>query len=139
MRNVIYQTVVLQASAETLFGMYLDPVSHEAITGLRVVIGEEPGTRFEAFDGVLSGVILQVARPRLIVQTWRSPAFTSNDPDSTLILSFHQEGRNGRIDLVHLDVPDQDYEGVVKGWQEKYFEPWRAFLENRKSAENSPS
>lgn len=131
MRNVIYQTVVLPAAAEELFSMYLDPVSHQAITGLPVVIGAEPGAKFEAFGGVLTGTILQVASPRLIVQTWRSPAFAPADQDSTLILSFHPEGENGRIDLVHLDVPDQDYDGVVKGWQEKYFEPWRAFLASR--------
>jgi activator of HSP90 ATPase len=131
MRNVIYQSLVLPAPAEELFGMYLDPAVHEAITGLPVVIGDERGMRFEAFGGLLTGEILQIARPRLIVQTWRSPAFTSEDQDSTLILSFHAEGVNGRIDLVHLDVPDRDYEGVVKGWQEKYFEPWRAFLASR--------
>ena len=33
MRNVIRQTVVLPASAEALFEMYLDPSAHEAITG----------------------------------------------------------------------------------------------------------
>lgn len=134
MRNVIYKTVVLKASAETLFDMYIDPVMHQAITGLPVVIGGEAGDEFEAFDGALSGVMLQVVKPRLIVQTWRSPAFAEDDPDSILFLSFHPQGEHGRIDLVHLDVPEQDYEGVKKGWREKYFEPWREFLANEWSA-----
>lgn len=130
MRNVIYKTVVLKASPEALFDMYVDPVQHQAITGLPVTIGSEAGAEFEAFDGALTGVMLQVVKPRLIVQTWRSPAFTADDPDSILILSFHPQGEHGRIELVHLDVPDHDYEQVKIGWREKYFEPWREFLAN---------
>lgn len=128
MRSVIYKTVVLPAAAETLFDMYLDPVSHAAFTGFPVSIGAPPGTPFSAFGGALSGVVLQAARPRLIVQTWRSPAFLPQQPDSTLIIAFSQDGANGRIDLVHLDVPEQDYEGVTQGWEQKYFAPWRAYL-----------
>ncbi|AMO98962.1 hypothetical protein CAter282_1060 [Collimonas arenae] len=130
MRNVIYKTVVLKASAEALFDMYVDPVMHQAITGQPVMVAAEAGAEFEAFDGALSGVMLQVVKPRLIVQTWRSSAFAEEDPDSILILSFHTQGEQGRIDLVHLDVPDQDYENVKIGWREKYFEPWREFLAN---------
>jgi activator of HSP90 ATPase len=134
MRNVIYKTVVLKASVEALFDMYLDPQLHQAITGLPAAIGAEAGDPFQAFDGALSGVMLQVVKPRLIVQTWRSPAFADDDPDSILFLSFHPQGEHGRIDLVHLDVPEQDYEEVKKGWREKYFEPWREFLANEWSA-----
>jgi SHS2 domain-containing protein len=32
-------------------------------------------------------------------------------------LSFTSEGNEGRIDLIHLDVPDQDYDGVDQGWE----------------------
>lgn len=131
MRNVIYKSVVLPASVEALYNMYIDPSSHEAITGMPVVIDEEPGAKFEAFGGALTGVILETARPRLIVQSWRSPAFKPQDPDSTLILAFNPEGAHGRIDLVHLDVPDQDVEAVKQGWDTKYFEPWRAYLHTR--------
>ena len=33
------------------------------------------------------------------------------------------EGDEGRIDLIHLDVPDQDYEGVFQGWEKYYWTP----------------
>jgi hypothetical protein len=35
MRTVIRQTVVLPASAQELFEMYLDSSAHQAITGVR--------------------------------------------------------------------------------------------------------
>ena len=128
MRNVIRQTVVLPASAETLFDIYLDPSKHQAITGASVDIGDERGSKFKAFDGALTGTVLEVVRPRLIIQSWRSNAFKTEDPDSTLILSFTPEQDAGRIDLIHLDVPDHDYDGVTQGWEKYYWAPWRAYL-----------
>ncbi len=131
MRNVIRQSVALPAPADRLFQMYLDPQTHGAITGAPVTIAEETGAEFRAFDGKLSGQILAVTRPRLIVQFWRSVAFKPDDPDSTLILCFTAQGKEGRIDLVHLDVPDQDFECVNNGWESYYWTPWRKYLERR--------
>ena len=55
MRSIITDSVVLPASAEELFEMYLDPARHAAFTGHSVTIGAEQGAKFEAFDGVLTG------------------------------------------------------------------------------------
>lgn len=128
MRSIIQQSIVLPAPAPALFEMYLDPVRHAEITGGPVAIGSEPGALFEAFDGSLSGSILSVAAPTLIVQAWRSTNFYDEDADSILILSFVPLGEEGRIDLVHLDVPEQDYQGVIDGWEEYYWTPWRLYL-----------
>jgi len=130
-RNIIRQTVTLPASAEALFEMYLDPSVHQAITGAPVVIGDDRGAPFQAFNGALTGTIIDVVPPHLIVQFWRSTEFKADDPDSILILSFTPEGNQGRIDVLHLDVPDQDYDGVTHGWEKYYWTPWRAYLENR--------
>ena len=128
MRNIIFQTVTLPASAETLFEMYLDPNVHQAITGAPVAIGDERGAPFEAFNGSLTGTTIEVVEPTLIVQSWRSTEFKDTDPDSTLILSFTPKGNEGRIDLIHLDVPDQDYDGVNEGWEKYYWGPWRDYI-----------
>src|SRR5262245_9772766 len=101
--------------------MYLDPTAHAAFTGWPVEIGAQPGAKFRAFGGQLSGTILALAPPRLIVQSWRSVKFHSDDVDSTLVLEFSPEtGDSGRIDLIHLDVPEHDYQDVIDGWQKYY-------------------
>ena len=110
--------------------MYMNPSTHQAITGASVDIGDKRGSEFKAFDGALTGTILEVIRPRLIIKSWRSVNFMVEDPDSTLILSFTSEGGEGRIDLVHLDVPDQDYDGVNQAWEKYYWTPWRKYLAN---------
>lgn len=128
MRTVITDSVVLPASVERLYRMYLDPSEHAAFTGHPVTIGSDPGAKFSAFEGQLSGQILQVVASRLIVQSWRSTQFREEDLDSTLILTFTPEGDEARIDLVHLDVPDHDVAGVIEGWAKFYWTPWRERL-----------
>jgi activator of HSP90 ATPase len=129
MRNTITQSVVLPASGASLFDMYLHPQAHKAITGAPVTIGSLAGSEFRAFGGVVTGTVLAVVRGSLIVQSWRSAKFEPGDRDSTLILSFQSAGANGRIDLVHLDVPDHDYNGVVEGWEKFHWTPWQQLLD----------
>jgi activator of HSP90 ATPase len=131
MRNVITQTVVLDAASERLFAMYLDPETHAAITGAPVTISRQAGTEFQAFGGVLTGTMLAVYEPRLIIQSWRSSQFRPDDADSTLILSFQTAPIGGQIDLIHLDVPDHDLVGVTEGWEKYYWTPWRRYLEQQ--------
>jgi activator of HSP90 ATPase len=128
MRRVIRDSVVLPAPAEVLYATYLDPVKHAEMTGAPVTIGADPGSPFSAFGGSLSGTTLAAVPSRLVVQSWRSTNFGPDDPDSTLILAFVPEGSNGRIDFVHLDVPEADYQGVSEGWEKYYWTPWRRYL-----------
>jgi activator of HSP90 ATPase len=131
MRDTICKTVVLPASAAELYDMYMDPEVHGEITGAPAKISEEAGSPFEAFGGLIKGTTLQVVKHRLIVQSWRSVNFARSDADSTLIISFTPEDADGRIDLVHLHVPDSDFQGVSGGWESRYFAPWLSYLQSR--------
>lgn len=131
MRNTIVKSVTLPAPAAELYRMYLDSDAHSAFTGAAAKISEEPGSPFEAFGGLIRGTTLQAVRPRLIVQSWRSVNFSDDDPDSTLIITFTPEDDDGRIDLVHIDVPDADLQGVTGGWESRYFSPWLDWLQQR--------
>lgn len=131
MRSAISKTVVLPAPAAKLYEMYMDAEIHAAFTeGGTVKISDEPGSPFEAFGGLLLGTTIQAIRPRLIVQSWRSVNFAEEDADSTLIIVFAEEDDGaGRIDLVHIDVPENDFQGVSGGWESRYFTPWLEYLQ----------
>ena len=129
MPRTIQLAASLPAPPERLYDMYLDPAEHAAFTGSPVTIAAEPGATFRAFDGALTGTILQVVPKRLIVQAWRSPVWAEADLDSTLILTFLPEGDGGRIELVHVNVVDADFAGVSQGWEKFYWTRWRARLE----------
>jgi activator of HSP90 ATPase len=131
MPKTIQQSVVLPAAPEALFDAYLDAQQHAAITGAPVQIAPVAGAEFCAFNGALSGRILEIAPRRLIVQTWRSSHWTIDDIDSILVLTFWPHTVGGRIDLVHVNVADHDYDDVHQGWEKYYWSRWRAHLEQR--------
>ena len=108
--------------------MYLDAAEHSAFSGSPVTISSQPGAAFRAFDGALSGTILQVVPKCLIVQSWRSSNWGPADLDSTLILTFLPEPDGGRIELTQVNVVDADFAGVSHGWEKFYWTPWRAYL-----------
>ena len=128
MSRLVKQTVTLPAPAKELYAMYVNARTHKAITGGDVVINARPGSRFSAFNGMLQGRMLHTISGRLVVQAWRSAGWKKRDLDSTLILRFTPAGRRGRIDLVHVNVPDHDYRGVNNGWKKYYWRPWRRYL-----------
>jgi activator of HSP90 ATPase len=128
MTDPIVQSVRFPASARELYGIYLDPERHAAVTGGAVRISAKPGSKFSAFDGMLWGVTIAAEPGILIVQRWRSCEFKESDPDSVLVLSFVQDGKRGRIDMVHANVPKHDHAGVTVGWEKFYWKPLRAYL-----------
>ncbi len=132
MLKTIEQSVHFPISAQELYEMYINPKRHAAWTGGAVKISPKPGSKFSAFDGMLSGRMLFTIPNKLIVQRWRGYHWKKADLDSILILSFHQDGRRGRIDLIHVNVPDHDHSGVTKGWKHYYWTPLNAYL--KKSA-----
>lgn len=126
-KNVIL-AASFPATADRLFDMYLDPQAHAAFTGSPVEIEPRPGAHFRAFDGTLSGTMLHIEPKRLIVQTWRSANWSATDMDSVLTLSFWSEGETSRIEVVHVNIPVEDFAGVSQGWEKYYWTPWRAYL-----------
>ena len=127
-RNMVL-AALLPATPDRLFDMYLDAESHSAFTGTAVTIEPRAGAGFSAFDGMLSGRILLVEPKRQIVQTWRSSHWAEDVIDSVLVLSFWPEANGaGRIELAHINVPDNDFAGVSQGWEKYYWTPWRTYL-----------
>jgi activator of HSP90 ATPase len=118
----------LPATSDNLFDTYLDAAEHAAFTGLPVTIEPRAGGVFRAFDGMLSGTILHIEPKTLIVQTWRSMNWPLTAMDSVLTLSFWPAEDGARIELVHANVPEEDFAGVSQGWGKYYWTPWRDYL-----------
>lgn len=130
--KTVEQSVRFPATARELYDLYVDPDLHAAFTGAAVMISAAPGSPFSAFGGTLEGATLHTVPGQLVVQRWRSSQWKQGDIDSTLVLRFVQDGDQGRIDLVHVNVPEHDYAGVTVGWGKYYWEPLRKYLKQRK-------
>lgn len=131
MPRTIQIAVSLPAPPARLYAQYLNAKTHAAITGAPAKVAPKAGTPFRAFGGMLSGRILYLVPKRVIVQSWRSTHWAKRDIESTLILTFYAVSGGGRIELVHVNVPEHDFAGVSEGWQKYYWVPWRAYLARR--------
>ena len=132
MQPTIEQSVHFNASARELYDLYISPKLHAAFTGGgKVTISAKPGSKFSAFDGMLSGQMLLAIPGQLIVQCWRGTHWKKADPDSILVIYFMQDGKRGRIDLHHVNVPEHDQKGVTKGWKQYYWQPLKRYLKKK--------
>lgn len=132
MTEIIEQSVKFAATAEQLYKIYINPKHHSAFTGGPVKISAKPGSKFDAFNGMLRGATLSTIPGRQIVQRWRSNHFKETDLDSILILTFVPAGKGARIEMIHANVPKQDHKSVTEGWPKYYWVPLKAYLKQLK-------
>lgn len=132
MTEAIQQSAEFKASPNTLFETYVDSRKHSKVTGAPAKVSRKPGARFTAFAGALRGKNLLIVPKKMIVQSWRSSAFKKSDADSILVITFSKTRSGARVDLLHVNVPEHDHKSGTEGWPKYYWEPWRAYLQNKK-------
>jgi activator of HSP90 ATPase len=128
MAKTVTQSVRFPAPAEALYALYMNAKQHAAAIGAPVAVSGRSGSRFSAFGGGIVGRTLAAVPGRMVVQAWRSTQWPKAAPDSVLVLVFSNGAGGGRVDLVHVNVPDQDYAGIKAGWTTYYWKPWRTYL-----------
>jgi activator of HSP90 ATPase len=128
MTKAIQQSVEFKVPPETLYETYTDSKKHSASTGAPAKVSRRIGAAFRAFDGQLVGKNLAIVPNRMIVQAWRADHWKESDADSILVMTFSKTAKGGRVDLVHVNVPEHDHRGVTEGWPKYYWQPWRAYF-----------
>jgi uncharacterized protein YndB with AHSA1/START domain len=130
--NLVQQSVDLPAGPADLYAMYLDSAAHTAFTGGGpATIAPVVGSEWNAFDGRIWGRVLALTPSRRIVQSWRSFEWQEPELDAVLVLTFTATSAGTCVDLVQVGVPDRLHDTLVHGWPVRYWQPWRAYLEDR--------
>jgi activator of HSP90 ATPase len=133
MAKTLIQKVVFKGiSAADLYNTYVDAKEHTKAIGLPVSIQKKEGTKFKTDDGYITGKTLQLVKDKLIVQSWRGSDWDKTDLDSTFILSFEQNGKDGIVNMVHANIPDNQYAGIKDGWNVFYWKPWKKYFASKK-------
>jgi activator of HSP90 ATPase len=128
MTKPIVQSVKFKASPGELFDMFTNAKKHSAATGAKASVSAKAGAKWTAFEGMILGRNLAVIPKSMIVQAWRASHWKASDLDSILVLNFSKAAGGGRVDLVHVGVPQHDHKGVTNGWPKYYWKPWKAYL-----------
>ncbi len=120
--KTIEQTVTFNAAPHDVYEALIDSEKHSRFTGAKANISREVGGDFSAYDGALSGSILELVPDAKIVQTWRG----SDEgwvPGHYSTATFTLEAVDGgtRLTFVQTGVPEQSFEQISQGWQTYYW------------------
>ena len=129
MAKTISQKIVFNNTpVKVLFDLYMNEKKHSTITGGPVKISSKIGATFSVYDGYITGKNLHIVKDSIIVQTWRGSDWDKTDGDSIFILKFENKEGDGIVKMIHTNVPKLHVEGIKKGWDEYYWEPWKKYI-----------
>ena len=116
-------------SPQSIYEAWLDSEEHSAFTGSSASVEGRVGGQMTAWDGYISGAILELEPYERIVQTWRTTEFPEGSEDSHLEILLVSVEAGTRITLLHSDIPDGQAEMYDEGWEDYYFKPMRSYFE----------
>lgn len=95
-------------------------------TGSKAVMKAEPGTEFSLWDGSIVGKNLAFEPGKKIVQQWY---FGDNPEESIVTLKLHPDSKGTSLEVRHTNIPDDDYEDIIDGWNNIYAGSLQDFYE----------
>ncbi len=96
-------------------------------TGFEAEMIDVEGTEFALWNENIVGKNLEFIPNEKIVQQWY---FGEQDADSIVTMKLHTKGKGKTsLELTHTNIPDEDYDNMVAGWNDTYMGGLQAFYE----------
>jgi len=90
------------------------------------VMEPKPGTEFSIWEGDIHGKNLEFVENRKIVQEWD---FNDQKNPSIVTIEIFDEKGGSKINLLHINVPDNAFSNIDYGWKEYYFGALKKYME----------
>ena len=127
--KTIRQTVTFNASPHDVYEALMDSEKHSQFTGAQASISRDVGGAFTAYDGALTGTILDLAPDTKIVLAWRgSDEGWPPGHYSTATFSLEEIDGGTRLTFVQTGVPEQSFNQINRGWRNYYWKRMKTFL-----------
>ena len=120
-------SAVIPATQTAIYEGWLDSETHSSMTGGAASVSDKEGDSFEAWDGYIQGVNLELEPVSRILQRWRTVEFDETDEDSLLEILLSQEGESTRATIKHSNLPDHGMQ-YQQGWIDSYFIPMTEYF-----------
>ncbi|NNE82442.1 MAG: hypothetical protein HKN28_00575 [Alphaproteobacteria bacterium] len=130
MSTSIHQEVTINAKPADVYQAFMDEARHSAITGGKSSISNEIGGRADMHDGQIMAQNIELTPNQKIVQAWR--VTTWEDGLYTLLrIGLAPDGDGTRITLDQTGCPEDMTEHLAGGWEARYWQPMKAYFEQR--------
>lgn len=109
---------IIPAKPEEIYLALTKPATIQLWTGEPAEMSTEPGSEFSLWDGSIVGRNIAFEESKLIKQEWY---FGDQEPPSIVTIKLHPHKQGCSVELLHTNIPDDEYDNFVSGWDESYF------------------
>ena len=108
---------IITALSEDLYRALTTEITIRLWTGDLVEIDPQVGGEFSMWDGAIQGKFLEMEPYSKIVQQWY---FGEQEEESIVTFKLHEHKKGTSLEVKHTNIPDEDYDDIVEGWNETY-------------------
>jgi uncharacterized protein YndB with AHSA1/START domain len=117
---------IIPAPPEDVYLALTNPLTIQLWSGEEAEMSTEPGSEFSLWEGSIAGKNLEFETNKKIVQQWY---FGEQEAESIVTIKLHPHADGTSIELRHTNIPSEDYNDIVDGWNEMYFGALMDFYE----------
>jgi activator of HSP90 ATPase len=117
----------IPAPPEDVYLALTNPVTIQLWSGEVAEMSTEPGSEFSLWEGSISGKNISFENNKKIEQQW----YFGEQPEPSIVtIKLHPDAQGTSVELRHTNIPDQDYNDIIDGWNSAYFGSLREFYED---------
>lgn len=120
------QYFIIPATPEEVYVSLTNSFTIELWTGYPAEMNDKPDTEFSLWEGDITGRNIEFELNKKIVQEWY---FGDKEEQSLVTIKLFENKKGTQVELIHTNIPDEDYENIVEGWTEYYFGAIKTFFE----------
>lgn len=109
---------IIPASPEEVFLALTNELTLTLWTGAKAQMVAEAGTEFSLWEDSIVGKNLSFEENKKIVQQWY---FGDQEEQSIVTIKLHPHKRGTSVELLHTNIPEEDFENITDGWNTDYF------------------
>jgi uncharacterized protein YndB with AHSA1/START domain len=117
---------IIPAPPEDVYLALTNPLTIQLWSGDLAEMEAVPDTEFSLWDGSITGKNISFETNKKIVQQWY---FGEQGENSIVTIKLHPDSAGTSVELRHTNIPDEDYDDIVEGWNTIYFGALREFYE----------
>ncbi len=117
---------IIPAEPEEVFYALTNPFTIELWSGYPATMDAEVGTEFSLWEGDITGKNIEIIPNKKIVQEWYFGDITEK---SIATIKIFEDKKGSQVEVIHENIPDQDFDNIVDGWKEHYMGAIKEFFE----------
>jgi activator of HSP90 ATPase len=117
---------IIPEEPSIVYQALVNPLTLSLWTGFPAYMSEEVDDEFSLWDGNIVGRNLAFEAGKMIKQEWY---FGEREEESIVTIKLHPHKKGSSVELQHTNIPEEDFEAMVEGWDNTYFADLIEFYE----------